>query len=70
MMENKLSQINGGKQNDELAFEAVKDDQNVVKVISYDGVKKHEVYVYVLSEEQFDALIPSSEKENSKVFAG
>lgn len=65
-MENKTSQTNGNTPtNDSLTFEPVKGHDNVVKVISFNEGKKHEVFVYVISEEQFDALIPSSEKEGA-----
>jgi hypothetical protein len=65
-MEKKSSQTNGKTSaNDSLIFEPVKGNDNVVKAISFNEGKKHEVFVYVISEEQFDALIPSSEKKDT-----
>lgn len=45
-----------------LIFEAVQGKNNIVKATSYLHGKKHEVFVYVMSDEEFDELIPQSER--------
>lgn len=48
---------------DSFRYETINGNDNIVKVVSFDEGKKKEVYVYVLSEEEFDSLIPQSEKQ-------
>lgn len=47
---------------DEFRYETINGKDNIVKVVSFDSGKKKEVYVYVLSEEQFESLMPKTEK--------
>ena len=62
MTDKKMNQVQSNEK-DTLDFEPVYGKENVVKAVSYnDEGKKHEVYVYVISEAQFAELIPSSEK--------
>ncbi len=49
---------------DFITFEPITGNENVVKAISFNDGKKNEVLVYVISEEQFDELIPFKEKQN------
>jgi hypothetical protein len=66
----KNEKIKNGHTKDEsnLRFETT-NNQNVVKAISYsvDG-KEQETFLYVMTEEQFESLIPQSEKKHEVVF--
>jgi hypothetical protein len=62
----KKSTPNGFKgQADSLRFETTNKD-NIVKAISYYEGKKQESLLYVMTEEQFEALLPESEKKYVK----
>jgi hypothetical protein len=67
MMDNKSIQNAATTKNGEetLVFEIVNKEENIVKAISYQNGKKQEVFFYALPEDEFDALIPSSEKEST-----
>lgn len=54
---------------DTLIYESVTGKDNIVKVISFDEGKRHEVLVYVISEKQFEDLIPDSENMKESVIA-
>jgi hypothetical protein len=53
---------NGADAKENLRFEAT-NDKNIVKAISYKDGKVQESFLYVMTEEQFEALIPESEKK-------
>ncbi len=67
MPDNKNGQNgNAGKNSDEaLVFEIVNKDENIVKAISYQDGKKQEVFFYAIPENEFAALIPSSEMQDN-----
>ena len=49
--------------NESLSFEPVDGKENIVKAVSVDtNGTKQEVYLYVMSEEQFEGLMPESQK--------
>ena len=63
-MEKKVKQENAIRNDDSLVFEIDHSNENIVKAISFHEGKKQEVYMYVLAEEEFEALIPQTKQDN------
>jgi len=69
-MENKTPNQthNGHPNNDGLTFEPVHNEENVVRAVSFNEGRKQEVYMWVIPEEQFEALIPPTERNGSSAY--
>jgi hypothetical protein len=68
-MKKNNNQANNTSQDEVMTYERVKGQENVVRITSYNDGKKHVVYVYALSEEQFESLLPLSEKPSNSLVA-